>query len=354
MSLSVGIVGFPNVGKSTLFKTITKKQVDCLNYAFCTIDPNVGVVSVPDNRIEELSALFNPKKKIYSTIEFVDIAGLVEGASKGEGLGNRFLAHVRETDVIVYVLRLFKKSDVVSVRNEVDPLKERELLDSELMLKDLETVEKRLEGVERDVRSGNKRSVFEAEVFKKVKKSLEEGVLLIRKEFSEEEKEVLRSCNLLTIKPRICLLNGSEKEDEEGVIAKIAEEGDSVIVMDIMEEHESADFTPKERVAFGFCEEPKMDNLIKECYKLLDLITFFTVGSDEVRAWKIKRGFTAPQAGGVIHTDFEKSFIKAEVVNWKDLVHEGSLSQAKGKGLVRLEGKDYVMQDGDVVEIKHG
>lgn len=338
MSLSIGIVGFPNVGKSTLFKTLTKKQVDCANYAFCTIDPNVGVVFVPDERVEKLSAFFNPKKITYSSIEFTDIAGLVEGASKGEGLGNRFLAHVRETDIIVYVLRSFKDDNVMSVRKEVDPLKESELLDIEFILKDLETVEKRLKGLQK-----NKGSVSELKTLEKAKLLLEENKILFQETFSEEERNILNSYGLLTMKPRLYLLNG------EGSFPK-----EPFISMNIMEEYESADFTAKERVALGFSEKAKTDELIKKCYELLQLITFFTAGESEVRAWKIKKGSTAPQAGGVIHSDFENKFIKAEVINWEELIAQGGTSQARKKGAVRLEGKDYIIRDGDVIEIKHG
>ncbi len=353
MSLSVGIVGFPNVGKSTLFKTVTKKQVDCLNYAFCTIDPNVGVVSVPDYRVEELCKMFNPKKKIYSTIEFIDIAGLVEGASKGEGLGNRFLAHVRETDVILYTLRFFKNKDILSVRNEINPVKEKELLDAELILKDLETVEKRLNSLEREVKA-DKNMFSELELFKKAKISLEEGKLLVKENFSEEEKQILSEYDLLTAKPRMYLLNGRDEDADENTLNWFKNTGDPFIIMDIQEEYEAADFTPKERMSLGFPEESEMDILIRECYKLLNLITFFTVGSDEVRAWRVEKGSTAPIAGGVIHSDFEQNFIKAEVINWQELIKVGGLVSARKEGLIRLEGKEYVVCDGDVIEIKHG
>lgn len=338
MSLSIGIVGFPNVGKSTLFKTLTKKHVDCANYAFCTIDPNVGVVFVPDERVEKLASFFNPQKVTYSSIEFTDIAGLVEGASKGEGLGNRFLAHVRETDIIVYVLRGFEDNNIMSVRKEVDPLKERELLDIEFILKDLETAEKRLKGLQK-----SKDSLSEIKTLEKAKSLLEQNKILFKESFSEEEDRILHSYGLLTMKPRLYLLNG------EGEFSKKPS-----LSMNIVEEYEAADFTVKERVALGFSEKIKTDELIKKCYEMLDLITFFTAGESEVRAWKIKKGTKAPQAGGVIHSDFEKKFIKAEVINWEELIAQGGTSQAKKKGAVRLEGKDYVVRDGDVIEIKHG
>ncbi len=342
------------MGKSTLFKTVTKKQVDCFNYAFCTIDPNVGVVSVLDERVEKLSQIFNPKKKIYSTIEFIDIAGLVEGASKGEGLGNRFLSHVREVDVVVYILRLFQNENILSVRDEINPLKEKELLDAELILKDMETVEKRINSLEKEVKAKNKEAVLHLKIFEKAKEVLDLGKVLIKSDLNKEEKEVLSSCGLLTIKQRLCVLNGHEKELTEEISSGFEKDGDPFIVMDIVEEYESAELTKEERGMLGFPQEAKIDDLIKRCYQLLGLITFFTVGSDEVRAWKTRRGSTAPQASGVIHSDFEKNFIKADVINWETLVNEGGLSEAKGKGLIRLEGKEYVVQDGDVLEIKHG
>ncbi len=339
MSLSVGIVGFPNVGKSTLFETLTKKRVDCSNYAFCTIDPNVGVVFVPDFRVKRLADIFSPRRVVYSSIEFTDIAGLVEGASRGEGLGNRFLSHVRRVDAIVYVLRAFEDSSVISTRDEVDPLRESDLLDTELALKDLETVEKRMQKARKE------NAVFEKSVLFKAYKALESESDLFKQEFSEEEKILLHSYGLLTMKPKIYVLNGS---------ASLNFSKTPFVAMDIVEENQSAGLSPEERVSLGLSEEVKTDELVKKCYELLDLITFFTIGEDEVRAWKTERGSRAPRAGGVIHSDFENKFIKAEVINWSDLVSQGGLVQAKKKGLVRLEGKDYVVQDGDVIEIKHG
>lgn len=353
MSLSIGIVGFPNVGKSTLFTAITKKQAECANYPFCTIDPNVGIVSVPDERLDSLEEVFKSKKKIYSTIEFTDIAGIVEGASKGEGLGNKFLANIREADVIVYVLRVFKNENIISVRNEVNPLKESELLDTELMLKDLETLDKRIKTLEKDVRSLKKEAIFEMEILKKAKQLLENGIILYFGDFSDEEKKILNLYRFLTIKPRIYILNGKDEEIAPQILSEFEKTKVSFITMNLQEECDIADFSKKERIELGLSENSKMDILIRKAYELLGLITFFTAGPEEVRAWKIKLNSTAPEAAEEIHTDFKKHFIKADVIKWKDLITLGSMSEAKKKGIVRTEGKEYIVQDGDVIEIKH-
>ena len=354
MSLHIGIVGFPNVGKSTLFQLITKKQVDIANYPFCTIDPNVGVVAVPDIRVDKLAELTHSVKKIYTTIEFVDIAGLVEGASKGEGLGNKFLANIREVDAIVYVLRCFKNENIVNTRPNIDVLKDKEILDMEMILKDMETVEKRLSSLEREVKSGDKKALKELEVLKKVEALLKEGKMSSDFEWGEEEAKIIKSYQLLSSKPRLYLLNGEEKDISADVLEVFKKNNWRYIFMDVLTESESGDMTAEERESFGLSPEPKMNELIKESYSLLGLITFLTTGPDETRAWTIHKGDKAPKAGGAIHTDFEETFIKAEVINWEKLIECGGFVNARDKGMIRTEGKEYVVQDGDVIEIKSG
>lgn len=352
MPLSIGIVGLPNVGKSTLFQLITKKQVDCSNYPFCTIDPNIGVVAVPDERVDNLAELTHSAKKIYNTVEFVDIAGLVKGASQGEGLGNKFLANIRETDAIVYVLRVFQNEKIVNVQQGIDVLRDKSILETELILKDLETVEKRIESVQKDAKAGKKEAILEMAVLQKVKDILVKGETLIEKSWDEEERKILGSYQLLTAKPRLYLFNGHESDLSQALQETFQKNSWPFLIVDVLAELEAADLSPEERVSFDLPVELKINNLIKESYKLLDLITFLTTGPDETRAWTLKRGATAPQAGGVIHTDFERSFIKAEVINWQALLQAGGFSQAREKGLIQTKGKDYVVQDGDVIEIK--
>jgi len=352
MAFSIGIVGLPNVGKSTLFQTITKKQVDIANYPFCTIEPNVGVVAVPDQRVEELAQLCSSAKKIYNTIEFIDIAGLVKGASQGEGLGNKFLANIRETNAIVYVLRAFKSADIINVNASIDPIRDKDILDTELILKDLEVLNNRLISLERETKSGKKEIIKEWEFLKKIIGFLNEGKILAEEIKDAEEKKILKQYQLLTMKPRIYLLNGKDEEITPDIIQTFQKNNWPYLIIDVATEFQLADMSAEDRKILGIKKEPELDLLIKKAYETLGLITFFTTGADETRAWTLKKGQTAPNAGGVIHSDFEKYFIRAEVINWKDLIDAKGFSQAREKGLIRTEGKDYVVQDGDVIEIK--
>jgi len=353
MSLSIGIVGLPNVGKSTLFETLTKKQVDRANYPFCTIDPNVGVVAVPDERVDKLANLTKSQRKIYATIDFIDIAGLVKGASQGEGLGNKFLANIREVDAIVYVLRAFSNDKIINTQNSIDPLRDKDILDTELILKDLETIDKRLDSLESEVKRGIKEAINENEILIKARNLLEQGKILFEEPFTEDEFKELNKYQLLTLKPRLYLLNGKDEEVPQNIIDEFKKHNWPYLIIDLLTEFEAVDLSREERKEIGLPEETELDILIKKSYEILGLITFFTTGEDETRAWTIKKGTKAPQAGGVIHSDFEKNFIKAEVINWKDLIDAGGFSQAREKGLIRTEGRDYIVQDGDVIEIKH-
>jgi len=352
MSLSIGIVGLPNVGKSTLFQAITKKQVNRANYPFCTIDPNIGVVAVLDERVDQLAQLTNSAKKIYTTIEFVDIAGLVKGASQGEGLGNKFLANIREVDAVVYILRCFGDPEIININSNIDILRDKEVLDTEMALKDLEVVDKRIHGLESEAKTQNKEAIKELAILKKAQEYLGQGKILIDFNWAPEEKKILNNYQLLTIKPRIFLLNGKENEVSQEIIKTFQDNNWPFLILDVLTELESAAFNPEERKSFGLPIELKLDALIKESYKILNLITFLTTRPDETRAWTLKKGSTAPQAGGVIHSDFEANFIKAEVINWKDLLNAGGFSGARENGLIRTEGKEYIVQDGDVIEIK--
>lgn len=354
MPLSIGIVGLPNVGKSTLFQAITKKQVDCQNYPFCTIDPNVGVVRVPDERVEKLAELTKSAKRIYTTIEFVDIAGLVKGAATGEGLGNKFLANIRETDAIVYVLRAFSNDNIVNTQQSVDVLRDKEILDTELALKDLETIKKRVESTEKEARGGKKEPQKELEVLKKAESILEQGGIVSEQDLTDEEQKILYSLQLLTSKKRIYLLNGEEKDITDATRELFEKNNWPYIIFDVLAELEASDWSAEERKGYGLSELSGLDVLIKKCYEILGLITFFTTGIDETRAWTLEKGSKAPQAGGVIHSDFEEFFIKAEVINWQDLLNNNGFAASRGHGLIRTEGKEYVMQDGDVIEIKSG
>ncbi|MFC1789548.1 redox-regulated ATPase YchF [Patescibacteria group bacterium] len=353
MALSIGIVGLPNVGKSTLFQTITKKQVNIANYPFCTIDPNVGVVAVPDERVEKIAELAKSQKKIYTTVEFFDIAGLVKGANKGEGLGNKFLANIRETDAIIYVLRAFLKGDIINTQQEINPIFDKEILDTELVLKDIETIEKRISGLEGDVKAGKKEVTKEFEILKKLKNFLSNGKILSEQEFDKEELKTIKQYQLLTMKQRLYLLNGRDEEVSQNIIEKFKKNSWPYLIIDVLAEFESVDINREERISLGMSPESELDILIKKSYEILGLITFFTKGLNETRAWTLKHGQMVPEAGGEVHSDFEANFIKAEVVSYKDLLDTGGFVRAKEKGLIRTEGKEYMVQDGDIIEIKH-
>ena len=360
--MKIGIVGLPNVGKSTLFNSITKAGAESANYPFCTIEPNVGIVAVPDERLQKLAQMYNTKKITPAVVEFVDIAGLVKGASKGEGLGNKFLSHIRETDAICEVVRCFEDSNVVHVDGSVDPIRDIETINLELIFADIETVDKRLDKAKKMLKA-DKKYQAEIDLLEKIKLALENGMPARQLEYNEDEKEMLKEMFLLTTKPIIYIANVSEEQlsdtENDANVNKVREyaskEKAEVIPLCVKIEDELStldDNDKKEMLEALGLEESGLDTLIKKSYDLLGLMSFLTAGEPEVRAWTIKKGTKAPQAAGKIHTDIERGFIKAEVISYDELIKEGSMVQAKEKGLVRQEGKDYIMQEGDIVLFK--
>lgn len=357
--MKIGIVGLPNVGKSTLFNSITNAGAECANYPFCTIEPNVGVVPVPDERLEKLAKMYNSQKITHAIVEFVDIAGLVKGASKGEGLGNKFLSHIREVDAIAHVVRCFEDSNVVHVDGNINPLRDIETINLELIFSDLETVEKRLDSAKKKLKADKKYQI-EIDALQKIKEALENGKCARTVEITEEEQEMLKDFYLLTSKPVLYIANVSESQienaEEDSMVVKVKEfaktENAKVIPLcvKIEEELSSLEDEDKEEMlqALGL-QESGLDKVVKSSYDLLGLMSFLTAGETEVRAWTINKGTKAPVAAGKIHSDMEKGFIKAEIVSYEDLIREGSMNACKEKGLIRLEGKEYIMQEGDIV-----
>jgi len=365
MALGVGIVGLPNVGKSTLFNALTKKGVPAENYPFCTIDPSVGVVAVPDHRLQALSKMSSSEKTVPAAVEFVDIAGLVKGASEGEGLGNQFLTHIREVDAIAEVVRMFDDEDVLHVAGRVDPIQDIEVIDLELVLADLQTTQKRLDRVERDSKGGDKELTAERDVLRKILPVLTQGKAARTVSLEEKEMKVAKSLQLLTMKPILYVLNrksGTVNVDAENgerwrsLKEFFARTGAEYVIVDAGVEHELTDVHDDERNDFRRelgVNDDGIDALIKGGYAILDLISFFTTGEKETRAWTIKRGASAPEAGAAIHTDFRDKFIRADVIGWDTLLEHGSMAKAREKGALRTEGKEYIVQDGEVMEFRH-
>ena len=360
--MKAGIVGLPNVGKSTLFNCLSNAKAQSANFPFCTIEPNIGVVHVPDSRLEKLQTIVKPQRVVPATVEIVDIAGLVKGASKGEGLGNQFLANIRETDAIIHVLRCFENGNIVHIDGKVDPVRDKETIDMELQLKDLETTEKRLEKVKKAAKTGDKKSLEQYQILEKIQKNLSEGISIRSIGFTEKEMEFVKSLQFLTAKPVLYVCNVADTEAATGnpYVEKIkqltAHEKAAVLVLavDLEAEIQGLDSFEERQIFLEDMglKESGASKLIRSVYKLLSLQTYFTAGEKEVRAWTIPLGATAPQAAGVIHTDFEKGFIRAEVIKYSDYIALGSESKVREAGKLHVEGKQYLVQDGDIMNFR--